>query len=72
MVLCYSCSTVQGDATVYFLVYLSIDPSKHLRYLRSSNHVKERATYKVHSITHLCGFKQISIMNLSRNSQLSI
>jgi len=44
---------VQGDAIVYFLVYPPTDPSKHLRYLRSSNDVKERTTYKICSITHV-------------------
>lgn len=72
MVLCCSCSMVQGDAIVHFLLYLPADASKHLRYLRYSNHVKERTTLKIHGITHLCGLKQISIMNCSRNSQLPI
>lgn len=37
-----------------FLVYLSADPSKYLKYLGCSSHVKERKAYKAHSTTHLC------------------
>lgn len=37
-----------------FLVYLSADPSKCLKYLGGSSHAKERTACKVHSTPHLC------------------